>query len=241
MVFIFDCDGTLVDSEYLNNRALSEILAEEGFPQYTPEKCLEFFTGFSLEDCLRSIKETHGAAAAFNDRDIIKRYTARTIANMERDLKIDPQTIPTLSHLHSLGIDMVVASNGEFEIVRETVWSAGLADFFPLRKIFTKDMVSYPKPAPDLFLFAIRKSQSMNAYCIVVEDSVPGVIAAKSAGLRVIGITGFAHDPIKRRKDLLAAGADYVIEKIEQLRDFVNHPQKNDAQIHTGFAKAQSK
>lgn len=239
MLMIFDCDGTLVDSEYLNNRAFSEILCEEGLHHYTPERCLDLFTGFSMEECIAAVNEREGIKLA--PRDIIRRYSARTIANMSRDLRTDPDTVPTLQYIRDCGIDMVVASNGEFEIVRETILSAGLAEFFPLRRIYTKDMVSYPKPAPDLFLFAIRKSLSRNEYCVVIEDSVTGVLAAKNAGLRVIGITGYAHNPSRRRHELVGAGADYIIETIADLRKLINHPQKNTAAQHTDFVKAISK
>ena len=42
---LFDCDGTLVDSEYLNNKVTSDVLSEYGLPGYTPEKCMVEFTG----------------------------------------------------------------------------------------------------------------------------------------------------------------------------------------------------
>lgn len=234
MLFIFDCDGTLVDSEYLNNAALSEILIEEGYSDYTPERCIDLFTGFSLEDCLTLVRRREGGAS-FIDSEMIRRYTARCLDNMERDLRVDPMVRPTLERFIEKGARMCVASNGELSIVRETIKAAGLADIFPTNTIFTKSMVANPKPAPDLFQFAVRKMSATGEYCVVVEDSVTGVMAAKAANMRCIGITAYAPQKERRAMTLKATGADAIITQFSELLDFSGLTSEQPEELQTGF------
>lgn len=234
MLFIFDCDGTLVDSEYLNNTALSEILIEEGYKDYTPQRCIDIFTGFSLEDCLTLVRRREGGTH-FIDSEMIRRYTAACLNNMTRDLRVDPMVRPTLERFAEKGARMCVASNGELQIVRETIKAAGLADIFPANTIFTKNMVASPKPAPDLFQFAARKMNAGGDYAIVIEDSVSGVMAAKAANMRCIGITAHAPNKERRAMTLKASGADALITQFSELLDFSGLTAKNREELQTGF------
>lgn len=240
MLFIFDCDGTLVDSEHLNNNALSELLIEAGYTQYTAELCTEVFIGQALESCFDILQEREGILT-FDRKEMQDAYIQRNLDNMDRDLKIDPNTVETLTHYQNLGFKMVVASNGELPVVRASIKAAGLEQFFPEDMIFTKEMVSHPKPAPDLFLFAIRKTQTASEPCFVIEDSVAGVIAAKNAVLPVIGITAFSPNPREMRIKLIEAGADYVIENIKDLQNIANHPQQKKHEVRSYFVKAANK
>lgn len=234
MLFIFDCDGTLVDSEFLNNAAISEILVEEGYTSYTPERCNEIFTGFSLEDCLTLVRRREGGAS-FIDSEMIRKYTARCLDNLQRDLRVDPLVKPTLERFAEQGARMCVASNGELEIVRETIKVAGLDELFPSSHIFTKSMVANPKPAPDLFQFAARKMQATGEYCVVLEDSVTGVMAAKAANMRCIGITAHAPNQKQRAMTLKATGADAIITKFVELLDFAGASTEAPEELQTGF------
>lgn len=235
MLWIFDCDGTLMDSEYLNNAALSQVLVEEGFTEYTPERCVELFTGFSLEDCLTLVRKREDGAF-FIDSELIRRYTAYTLENMERDLRIDPMTAPTLELLRERNFNMIVASNGEQDIVRASIKSAGLSEFFTKDRIITKNMVANPKPAPDMFKLALRKMNYDPKFAVVVEDSVTGVMAAKAAGLRVIGITAYAQDPEQAAAKLTRAGADKIIASFAEILDFAGITPVTEDELQTGFS-----
>lgn len=239
MLFIFDCDGTLVDSEYLNNAALSQVLMEEGLQEYTPERCLELFTGFSLEECLNLVRKRE-SGVFFVDSEIIRRYTAITLDNMNRDLRVDPMTVPTLDIFRQRGFHMVVASNGEHSIVKASIKAAGMTEFFSADRIYTKSMVAHPKPAPDLFKLALHKTGTDSRFAIVVEDSVTGVMAAKAAGLRCIGITSFASNKERRAMTLRNAGADHIIENFSELLDFAgiaeDTAEDSSKELQTGFS-----
>ncbi len=74
------------------------------------------------------------------------------------------------------------------------------------------------KPAPDLFLFAAERMGGVApARCLVVEDSVAGVTAARAAGMPVVGFTGAGHCGPDHADTLRAAGADRVVDDLRRL------------------------
>ncbi len=73
------------------------------------------------------------------------------------------------------------------------------------------------KPAPDVFLFAASQMGHDPKDCIVIEDSVPGVTAARRAGMRAIGFTGVAHDAETMAARLSEAGALAVAASMTEL------------------------
>ena len=85
-----------------------------------------------------------------------------------------------------------VASSGSPERIRTSLTLVGLYDRFA-PNMFSALQVENGKPAPDLFLFAAAQMQVPPARCLVVEDSVPGVIAARAAGMAVLGFHGGSH------------------------------------------------
>ena len=83
--------------------------------------------------------------------------------------------------------------------------------------IFGADLVEHPKPQPDLYLLAAQTLSTKPQSCIVIEDSVPGVTAASSAGMTIIGFTGGSHSSSEYNARLRAAGAHEVINSMAQL------------------------
>ena len=95
--------------------------------------------------------------------------------------------------------------------LRHNLGLAGLLDLFDPH-VFSASQVARGKPAPDVFLFAAAQMGAEPGKCLVLEDSVPGVQAARAAGMQVAGFTGVAHDKARMRERLLAAGAVVVID-----------------------------
>lgn len=93
-----------------------------------------------------------------------------------------------------------------------TLRAAGLTERFGGR-VYSASQVAHGKPAPDLFLFAAESMRVAPASCLVVEDTVPGVLAGKAAGMTVWGFTGGSHcagRDIGRK--LAEAGADRIFD-----------------------------
>ena len=114
-----------------------------------------------------------------------------------------------------------VASSSALDRIRLSLEVADLLRFFELR-LFSADFVSKGKPAPDLFLLAAERLQADPAECIVVEDLVVGVAAAKAAGMKPIGFLGRGNPEDRVARDLLAAGARTVIVDLRDLKSAVN-------------------
>jgi HAD superfamily hydrolase (TIGR01509 family) len=91
--------------------------------------------------------------------------------------------------LDAITLPTCVASSGSHEKMRHTLGRTGLYDHFAGR-IYSATEVARGKPAPDLFLHAAQKMGVDPAACVVVEDSRPGVQAARAAGMRAFGYAG---------------------------------------------------
>ena len=168
-LIIFDCDGTLVDSEYLHNKVIADLLAALGLPQFTVEYNMRHFMGKGMEEAIALIEADGGRAlpAAFPD-DYVREVNARAAA----ELKVIDGVPETLARVAAAGLKICVASNGERDNVLGLIRAARLDTVFPDALIFTKSQVARPKPAPDLFLHAAETMGAAPARTLVIEDSV---------------------------------------------------------------------
>ena len=99
---------------------------------------------------------------------------------------------------------MAVASSGGPAKIRFSLEEVGLLEFFPVR--CSAAQVQRGKPAPDLFLLAAGRLGLPPEVCAVVEDSVPGLQAARAAGMKAIGFPSSHPEPVLR-----AGGAEAVL------------------------------
>lgn len=209
-LIIFDCDGTLVDSEHLYNSITAELLNELGYSEYTPQICMELFTGQSWSTIRQTLEARHGEKMP---DDIIERYIRIANEKMTHDFDAAPHADEVL-HKVKDGRQICVASNGERNNVIKSLEVTELLHHFDEERIFTKIQVDKPKPAPDLFLFACEKMQSAPENTLIVEDSVAGVKAARAADIHVLGYVGTAHNPDKQAMALKDAGAEVIIDSL---------------------------
>ncbi len=109
-----------------------------------------------------------------------------------------------------------VASSSTPERLHLSLDVTGLAPLFGDR-VFSADQVENGKPAPDLFLLAAQRCAVTPAGCIVIEDLVLGIEAARAAGMVAIGFAGASHANAELAAKLAAAGADFVIRAMADL------------------------
>ncbi len=179
---IFDCDGVLVDTERLAVRLQVELGGELGWP-LTADEVVERFIGRSKESIVKQIAERLGAeTAGLWWKELIQRHRDAV------DRGIDP--VDGIAEvLAALDLPTCVASSGSHQKMRHTLGRTGLYEHFEGR-IYSASEVPRGKPAPDLFLYAARQMGFDPAVCAVVEDSGPGVAAARAAGMRAFGYSG---------------------------------------------------
>lgn len=214
---IFDCDGTLVDSEALNNRITASIMAENGAPQYNLDYCLNHFAGIRLSEIIAMVEERHNLRFA---PDAVEQYRKGVLERMPFELKPIKAALETVNAVAARG-PVCVASNGERDNVLKSLSLTGIAGIIPDNLTFTADMVRHPKPAPDLFLYAAQKMGADPEQCLVIEDSVFGVQAARAAGMRVLGFTGVHHDPENQAALLTRNGATAIVQTLPEIIAFL--------------------
>lgn len=195
-LIIFDCDGVLVDSEYLASKVFSNALHLNYGYNISIEDSIKRFTGVH-EDTCRDIlmKETQ--------LDIPHDYWAREQSNLSKTFSFElaPLLNPVLKMLDELKISKCVASNSSASHVTQCLELTHTLKYFKKEVIFTSKQVSNPKPAPDLFLFAAKEMGFQPENCIVIEDSLAGVQAAKAARMKVMMFFGGSHARFDWYKD----------------------------------------
>lgn len=211
---IFDCDGTLVDSEALNNSVTADMIAEAGLPQYDIHYCLDHFAGITLTNIIHILEDRHPDVRF--PTNAISLCRERVSLRMADELKTVPNAVETVRQVADQ-VKTCVASNGERGSVLQSLELSGLSQLLPEPVTYTANMVKHPKPAPDLFLFAAKQMGVPPKRCLVIEDSKFGVLAARSAGMDVLGITGVHHNPVEQAKILTQTGATAIIVTLPEM------------------------
>ena len=177
---LFDCDGTLVDSENITNRVVARMAGELGI-HMTLKDAQKRFGGKTLDAVIYGMKELSG-------KDIPKDWLPRLVEGVSEAYKTELRPMEGIKELlDSIDIPICVASNGEPRHVKSSLMLTGLNGYFN-KQIFTASEVEFPKPAPDLFLYAAQQMGFKPSECLVIEDSIPGVTAAVKANIKVYGL-----------------------------------------------------
>ncbi|MEP7267436.1 MAG: HAD family hydrolase [Saprospiraceae bacterium] len=207
-LFIFDCDGVLVDTEQLANRVFIEEITKFGF-HLTSEEAWEHFPGSRFASCIEYVEKTNGRPVPPEFADIYRSKTASVFAH-------EMEAIPGIrSVLDRLQLPKVVASNGPTAGIIANLRSASLFHYFQEDQLYSAYTFQKWKPEPDMHLHVSSALQVDPSKCLVIEDSVPGVQAAISAGMQVIG---FTHDGRNRKLSPLNIP---TIDRLEELFELV--------------------
>lgn len=199
---IFDCDGVLVDSEIVSFEAEAEVLAELGI-SVPVDELIERFVGMSSASAFATLQRECGIRLP---PDFAARCRQRVLEAFDKKLR---PIAGVAALLEGLTHRRCVASSSEPARIRHALTLTGILRHFDPH-IFSAVQVTHGKPAPDLFLFAAAQMGVAPERCIVIEDSVPGVTAARAAGMAVLGFTGGGHCRNGHADRLRAAGAAEV-------------------------------
>ena len=213
-VVIFDCDGVLVDSEVIALAVTRRRLGEVGL-HLSDEETRERFLGLRLDLVLRRVESELGAPLPQGFSDDLAREILSTFARELKGIEGVRQAVA------GLRTRVCVASSSAPERLSFALQVTGYETLFA-PNIFSAAEVAQGKPSPDLFLFAARAMAGAPKDCLVIEDSVAGVAAARAAGMRVFGFVGASHfSPHDEGADLTAAGAELIFDDMTKLPDIV--------------------
>ena len=209
MLVIFDCDGVLVDSEPLANKSFSAALKPHGL-DWSIEETMRRLMGRSLKSCVEIVEAEIGRKLPDDFVEKMQEVTYRSFR--DAPLQPVPGVKDAVMALQQAGFATCVASSGSPEKMEFTLGLTGLWDLFDGR-IFSASHVSRGKPFPDLFLHAAIEMNEQPFVCTVVEDSVPGIQAARAAGMRALA---YAGAPYADRASLAKAGG-ILFDDMKQL------------------------
>lgn len=183
-LIIFDCDGVLIDSELISSQCAASELQALGM-SITAEEVLRRFLGHSRAEI--------AAAAAREGYPVPADFVSRLVARIENAFETQLVAVPGVAEVLScLPQKVCVASGSPLPYIRRSLEITGL--IYPFgNNLFSSGMVSRPKPAPDVFLFAAKQMNVPPSHCLVIEDSLAGVLAARRAGMRVVAFLGGSH------------------------------------------------
>ncbi len=202
---LFDWDGVVVDSSRLHELSWDQLAEAEG--RTLPPG--HFKQGFGRKN-EAIIPEILGWTS---DPREIRRLSLRKeefyrASVREGGLEVLPGTRAWLEALHASGIPCVIGSStvrANIEVVLDVL---NLRPFF--RDIVSGDDVQHGKPAPDIFLEAARRAGQVPPRCVVFEDAVVGIQAARAGGMQVVAVT--TTSPAA-----LLAEADLVVDRLDHL------------------------
>ncbi|MDR6667694.1 HAD superfamily hydrolase (TIGR01509 family) [Rhizobium sp. 1399] len=125
-----------------------------------------------------------------------------------------------ITTIRNHGHDVSVASSTELIALTNNLDRTGMLDHVSAN-VFSVSQVKRSKPAPDVFLFAASQMGFDPTDCIVVEDSVAGVTAARRAGMRSVGFIGGGHAYDALQARLLEAGAACICSSMAEISDLI--------------------
>jgi HAD superfamily hydrolase (TIGR01509 family) len=208
---IFDCDGVLVDTEPTSNRVLAAAITEAGLA-ITADEVWEEFEAMRLTDVKTRVEARLGRPLG---ESWLPAFEARRVAAFEEGLDPIPGVEDMLRGLRAAGRPICVASQARRQKMELTLGLTGLRVYFGDEALFSSTLVERGKPHPDLFLHAAGAMGFEPADCVVVEDAVPGVRAARAAGMPVFGYSPAGTD------DRLAAAGARVFNSMDELPEML--------------------
>jgi len=208
---IFDCDGTLVDSEVLANEVLVEAVAEHGLV-LTLAEAISTFRGGKMADCIAHLEARLGTRLPDG---FVPELRSRTADAFRTRLRAIAGALELVQWLRERSWRMCVASSGPAEKIKLSLSLTGLWPFFEGR-VFSSYEVGAWKPDPGLFLYAAQAMGVAPDECAVVEASLPGIRAGLAAGMKV-----FAFQPHTVEPGF--PGEVTVLTELRELRKFLEH------------------
>jgi beta-phosphoglucomutase len=188
---IFDMDGVIVDSERVYQEIERSMYDEIGIPVSKEEHAT--FMGTAERSMWKILSDKYGIDRPV--KDLVQEERERFITRLE-----DPVSIPLMKGLITLLKDLKseqipcwIASSSSSEIIAKVIEINKLGDFY--KGFVSGDDVTESKPSPEIFLKAASLEGTEPSKCLVLEDSVNGIKAARAAGMPVVALRHPDNDP----------------------------------------------
>jgi len=189
---LFDCDGTLVDSEILLAEVMGDILPEFGLP-FSARQYMEEFRGVRFQTIVETLESRFQPLIEGGLTQLEAGMRARMEARMRAELVAIPGMVAALEQLSSH--PKAVVSNGPERKIRCALESTELSHHFA-DKLFSAYTLNVWKPDPELYRKAAAAMGHAPQQCVVIDDAAVGVEAGLAAGMHVIHLNHFPNEEL---------------------------------------------
>lgn len=210
---IFDCDGVLINSEELASEICIEAVKEVGL-SLTMHEYADRYAGNPVAEIWKMVERDAGRPLPEGFQG---RVDKMVFARFSTELAVIHGVVDVLEAIRQ---PRCVASSTQLPRLKENLGKVGLLEHFDPH-VFSGSQVKRGKPAPDVFLYAASQMGADPGQCIVIEDSLTGVTAARRAGMNVIGFCGGGHASPGLRQRLRDAGALHVAETMQEIGEII--------------------
>jgi HAD superfamily hydrolase (TIGR01509 family) len=205
---IFDMDGLLIDSEPLWHEAEIEAFKKVGI-HLTKKDCLET-TGFRIDEVVahRYYKQPW---QGMSQGEMVWEVTANIIGLIKEKGELKPGAENALQFARRRAVKIALASSSDYAVIDAALEKFKWTDQFEV--VYSAEDEDYGKPHPAVYLTTCRKLGVDPQTCLAIEDSLPGVIAAKAAKMWCIAV------PENENEKFVLA--DVVLKSLHELNDEV--------------------
>jgi beta-phosphoglucomutase family hydrolase len=180
--YIFDLDGTLVDTMPLHFRAWEAAMRQAGLSCPLDEDLFYSLGGVPTRRVAELMAAHYGLSI---DPDVVFHHKEALFQDLQGDAQLI-HPVADFARRVARTHPVAIASGGPRDIVRRSLELTGLAPLFPV--VVSADDVVHGKPDPEIFLLAARLMQVEPAQCLVFEDAEPGMRAAEAAGMKWVKV-----------------------------------------------------
>ena len=199
---VFDLDGTLVDSMWVWEDIDNEFLGKRGIP--VPDNYVDIITPMGFEECADYTIKRFGLKES--NAEVMNEWHNMAVYSYANKVKLKPGVEDFLKYLRENNVKMSIATANSLELVIPALKNNMIDGYFD--NITTLKEVSRGKEFPDVYDLSTSRLGADKNKCVVFEDIIEGIRAAKLGGYKVIGVFD------KRAEDkveLLSSNADYFI------------------------------
>jgi len=181
---VFDLDGVLVDSEPIHFRAANRVL--ERFGKAIDEGAYRTFIGLGEVATWMDWRKRFGLPESVDT--LLAAHTAARLEEIATGVPAIPEAVELARHLSAGGLRLAIASSSTPPVIDALLRALQLDGVFAVRVSGEDPEVRHSKPAPDVYLVAAARLAVSPVACLAIEDSGPGVMAAKRAGMTCIAV-----------------------------------------------------
>lgn len=211
---IFDLNGVIADTQKWHSRIESVMLNERGV-SISHTEITKHYASMRAKDIFTKIFSDHDIDV--NIDSLMEEKWFHVYDFFKNNFEVVDGVVDLVKSLHNQGYSLAVSSSSKISYVRDVLNKIGIREYFDF--LVGGDMVENGKPHPESFLFAASCVDSEPEHCVVIEDGVKGMRAAKDAGMKCIGL---------KNNLVVDYPADYVVSSLSEIHhEFIQSIDNN--------------